>query len=158
MNIILNRLLIFIAFLLGAVFASLSISFFKSPVKEELTFPLFSGAESCVQTKLESIQRINRSDFSIVTFSNKPMTVIPVSGYVVLSLEHQTKSWAEPVVNAIFHDCYPENIDEFKIMDSQDQMLEFAISKLQSELKGTKKRASIEIDLSNKELKYSIWP
>lgn len=158
MNMIINRLPIFIAFLLGAVFAGVLMSFFKSPVKEEVTFPLLSGAESCVQTKLESIQWINRSDLSIVTFSNKPMTVVPVSGYVVLSLEHQSKSWLEPVVNAVFHDCYPENISEFKITESLTQSLEIATSLLESELKGPKKRASIEINTSKNELKYSIWP
>jgi hypothetical protein len=154
----LNRLLIFIPFFLGSLFAGMLILFYESPVKEELTFPLFSEAESCVQTKLESIRWINRDDVSIVTFSNKPMTAIPVSGYVVLSLEHQSKSKLEPVINAVFHDCYPENISEFKMTGTLTQSLEVATSVLESELKGQKKRASIEINTSKHELKYSIWP
>lgn len=158
MNIQHNKLALIISFLVGALSVGAFTQLFQPAVKDSITFPLYTDAEGCVRSKFDSIQWIDKTDVSYVTFTNNPTSVIPVKGYVDISLKHQNKDLIEPVVNAVFHDCYPENVSAWKITEPKDQSLQFSMSVLQSELKGRSKRASVEIDMVKSELKYSIWP
>lgn len=155
---LLNKRTLAIAFLVGALSANAFTLFFWPPLKESMTFPLYTGAEGCVRTKLDGISWIDKNDVSFVTFSNIPTSVVPVNGYVEISLKHHRKNLIDPVVNAVFHDCYPENISTWKVTEPKDKSLQYAMTVLQSELKGRSQRASIEMDMTKSEFKYSIWP
>lgn len=147
-----------ISFLLGALTIGIFNKYAHIEEQDALTFPLYGAATSCVREKLDSISWIDPGDVTFLTFSLNPTSVIPVSGFVRLSLQHHDQNRLEPVVNAVFHDCYPRNISMWQLTDPQVQSLQNAMIVLQSQLTPNTRRVSLELDAAAKQLKYSIWP